>query len=185
MTAPVAVGDAVELAVGEQVRAVITSVAARLARADAVEILRPAAERVKPPCPYARPGGCGGCDWQHASAATQRELKAQVVSQQLKRIAGIDREVTVAELDGDSGGLGWRSRVTFAVGKNGRAGLYQHRSHEIVGISDCLIAHPLVRDVGVTRQTWPGARWVDVAVAPGTGQQAVMIHGGREGAGPG
>src|SRR5262245_1062891 len=124
MAAPVAVGDLVEVAVGEvihggwciarvdtagdarsaataagfvvlvrhalpgeHVRAVITQVASRLARADAVEILRPAAERVRPPCPYARPGGCGGCDWQHASLAAQRVFKARVVSQQLRRIA--------------------------------------------------------------------------------------------------
>ncbi|MDQ2876880.1 MAG: TRAM domain-containing protein, partial [Actinomycetota bacterium] len=52
---------------GERVRAVVTQVTAKLARADAVEILDPSPDRVTPPCPHARPGGCGGCDWQHAS----------------------------------------------------------------------------------------------------------------------
>src|SRR5579871_6065279 len=52
---------------GERVRAVVTQTTTRLARADAVEILRAAPERVSPPCPYAAPGECGGCDWQHAS----------------------------------------------------------------------------------------------------------------------
>src|SRR5580698_7043052 len=60
---------------GERVRAVITQVTAKLARADAVEILDPSPDRVTPPCPHARPGGCGGCDWQHASLAAQRRLK--------------------------------------------------------------------------------------------------------------
>src|SRR5262249_53310884 len=47
---------------GELVRARVTSATAKFARADAVEIVRAAPERVSPPCPYARPGGCGGCD---------------------------------------------------------------------------------------------------------------------------
>jgi tRNA/tmRNA/rRNA uracil-C5-methylase (TrmA/RlmC/RlmD family) len=164
---------------GEQVRAVITQVASRLARADAVEILQPAAERVRPPCPYARPGGCGGCDWQHASLTAQRAFKARVISQQLRRIAGIDREVVVEPLPGDDSGLGWRTRLRFAVGKDGRPGLHRHRSAEVVAIGDCLIAHPSVTEAEVTRQSWPGAKAVDVAVAPHSGQRAVMVHGGQ------
>ncbi len=162
---------------GERVLAVVTQTTARLARADAVEILQAAPERVRPPCPYAVPGGCGGCDWQHASLAAQRTIKAQVISQQLRRIAGLNREVTVEPLPGDAEGLGWRTRVRFAVGRDGQAGLRRHRSHDIVPVRDCLIAHPLVTEAGVTRRRWPGARWVEVAVAPETGQRAVLAPG--------
>src|SRR6516162_1861966 len=52
---------------GERVLARVTEVTSRLARAEAVEILTPSPDRVIPPCPQARPGGCGGCDWQHAA----------------------------------------------------------------------------------------------------------------------
>src|SRR4029077_10855668 len=120
---------------GELVRAVVTQTTAKFSRADATEILRPAAERVRPPCPYAHPGGCGGCDWQHASLPAQRAIKAQVISQQLKRIAGLERDVTVEALPGDEAGLGWRTRVRFTVGADGSAGLYRHRSHEITPVS--------------------------------------------------
>jgi tRNA/tmRNA/rRNA uracil-C5-methylase (TrmA/RlmC/RlmD family) len=161
---------------GELIKAVITQTTARFARADATEIIRAAPERVSPPCPYARPGGCGGCDWQHASLPAQREIKAQVISQQLKRIAGLEREVSVDELPGDASGLGWRTRVRFAVDGDGRAGLYRHRSHEIAHISDCLIAHPLITEAAVTRKTWSGARWVEVAASPGTGDRALLIR---------
>jgi tRNA/tmRNA/rRNA uracil-C5-methylase (TrmA/RlmC/RlmD family) len=163
---------------GERVRAVITQTTARFVRADATEIVRPAAERVKPPCPHAGPGACGGCDWQHASPQAQRQMKALIVSQQLRRIAGIERQVTVEQLPGDSGGLGWRTRVRFAVGRDGVAGLHKHRSHDIARVGDCLIAHPLITDAEVTRQRWPGARSVDVAVAAGTAERAVLVHGG-------
>jgi tRNA/tmRNA/rRNA uracil-C5-methylase (TrmA/RlmC/RlmD family) len=163
---------------GERVRVVITQTTAKFARADATQIVRPAPERVSPPCPHARPGGCGGCDWQHASPQAQRELKAVIVSQQLRRIAGIERDVTVEQLPGDSAGLGWRTRVRFAVGRDGVPGLYKHRSHQITRIDDCLIAHPLITGAEVTRQRWPGATSVDVAVAAGTGERAVLVHGG-------
>jgi tRNA/tmRNA/rRNA uracil-C5-methylase (TrmA/RlmC/RlmD family) len=162
---------------GERVRARITQATARFARADAVEILTPSPDRVPPPCRYARPGGCGGCDWQHASLPAQRAMKAAVVSQQLARIAGLDRQVEVEELAGTSDGLGWRTVVTFAVGRDGTAGLRRHRSHEVIGIDSCLIAHPLVTGAGVTGSRWPGAASVEVCVSPQAGERAVLVAG--------
>jgi len=158
---------------GERVLARVTEESARFARADATEILDPSPDRTEPPCPHARPGGCGGCDWQHARPAAQRRLKAAVVSEQLRRIAGLDREVTVEELPG--GPLGWRTRVRFAVTASGAAGLRQHRSHEVVEVATCPIAHPLVNESGVTEASWPGAGSVQVVTAPGTGERAVLV----------
>src|SRR5262249_38409475 len=63
---------------GERVRARVTQATARFARADAVEILEPSPDRVPPPCPHARPGGCGGCGWQHARLPPHRPRKAPV-----------------------------------------------------------------------------------------------------------
>ncbi len=163
---------------GEQVRVKITQTTSKFARADAVAILAPSADRVEPRCPHARPGGCGGCDWQHASLPAQRELKAAVIRQQLRRIAGIDRDVLVEPLPGDEDGLGWRTRVKFAVRPDGTAGLRRHRSHQVTAIGVCPIAHQLVTAVGVTRGRWPGARSVEVAAGPGSGERAVIVSGG-------
>ncbi len=160
---------------GERVRARVTEATARFARAEAVEVLEPSADRVVPPCPHARPGGCGGCDWQHASPAAQRRLKAAVVSQQLRRIAGIERAVTVEALPGPEDGLGWRTRVRYAVRGDGVAGLHKHRSHDVLEIGDCPIAHPLVNDAGLTRGQWPGARSAELVSAPGSGSRAVVV----------
>src|SRR5215469_12090899 len=101
---------------GERVRAVITQTTTKFARADAVEIIEAAPGRVSAPCPYARPGGCGGCDWQHASLPAQREIKAQVISQQLRRIAGLDRAVTLETLPGLAGAPGSGSRSAKMAG---------------------------------------------------------------------
>src|SRR5215467_5176139 len=121
---------------GERVIARVTEVTSRFARADAVEIRKPSPDRVTPPCPSARPGGCGGCDWQHAGLPAQRALKAEVIAEQLRRIAGLDREVTVEPVPGDDDGLGWRTRVRYTVGPDGTAGLLAHRSHDVVGVGD-------------------------------------------------
>jgi tRNA/tmRNA/rRNA uracil-C5-methylase (TrmA/RlmC/RlmD family) len=160
---------------GERVLAQVTESTARFARADAVQVLAASPDRVEPRCPHAHPGGCGGCDWQHASPQAQRRLKAAVLSQQLRRIAGLDREVTVEALPGDPAGLGWRSRVRFAVGPDGTAGLRKHRSHEVIDVGHCPIAHPLVDQAGVTGRPWPGAAAVQVVSSPGTGQRAIVV----------
>ena len=159
---------------GERVRARITEERSRYARADAVEVLTPSADRVEPPCPYAGPGRCGGCDWQHAALPAQRQLKAAVVAEQLRRLARYDVDVVVEELPGAPEGLGWRTRVRFAVAEDGRLGLYRHRSHEVEPVDRCLIAHPLVEQVGAERRPWPGARAVEVVAAVGTGETATV-----------
>ena len=79
---------------GERVRVRFTEERKDFRRADAVEILDASPDRVEPPCPYARPGACGGCDLQHASLPAQRRLKAAVVKASLgeSALAGeIDR----------------------------------------------------------------------------------------------
>src|SRR5271169_4703055 len=80
---------------GELVRVQITDRSRSFARGDAVEILEASAERVTAPCRYAHPGGCGGCDLQHASPTAQLDWKATVVAEHLRRIAGVDRAVIV------------------------------------------------------------------------------------------
>jgi tRNA/tmRNA/rRNA uracil-C5-methylase (TrmA/RlmC/RlmD family) len=164
---------------GERVVARVTEVTSKFARADAVNVLDASPDRVEPPCPSARPGGCGGCDWQHATLPAQRALKAAVVREQLRRLAGIDREVTVEPMPGDDDseggrdGLDWRTRVQFAVNASGMAGLRAHRSHEVIDIGDCLIAHPGIRDLGIPRRSWPGASAVEAAV--GDAEREVIV----------
>jgi tRNA/tmRNA/rRNA uracil-C5-methylase (TrmA/RlmC/RlmD family) len=171
---------------GERVMARVTEVTSRLVRAEAVEILDASPDRVTPPCPHARPGGCGGCDWQHVTLPAQRSLKAAVIRQQLRRIAGLDREVTVEALPGDqdgdqspAAGLGWRTRVQFAVRDDGVAGLRAHRSHRIIDVGECLIAHSAITDLELTSRRWPGEASVEALAATGSGERAVIVSPGR------
>jgi tRNA/tmRNA/rRNA uracil-C5-methylase (TrmA/RlmC/RlmD family) len=170
---------------GERVVAEITGIRRAYLLADAVTVLDPAPDRVAPPCPYARPDRCGGCDLQHVAPPAQLTWKADVVREQLLRLAGLtpaevaDLDVRVEALPG--GPLGWRSRVRYAVDAAGRAGLVKHRSHEVVPIDRCLIAHPGIQDLPVlvsSGRRWPDADEVETVASSG-GDRAVrgLAHG--------
>ncbi len=171
---------------GERAVVRITEVrAGSFCRGEAMTIIRPDARRVRPPCAHFGPGGCGGCDFQHADPALQRELKAAVVAEQLRRLAGIERTVEVEPLPG--GGFGWRSRVRWAVepaaglpGGGGSAddaviGPRRYRSHAVVPISadePCLIAAPGLSEAAAALRPPSGASEV-VVLARGAAPPAV------------
>ena len=123
---------------GERVVARVTEVSRTFIRADAVEILDAHPGRVRPPCPVA--GICGGCDFQHISPVTQRQLKADVVADQFRRLAGIEVEVTVEAVRPL---VGWRTRMRYRV-EDGVAGLRGYRSDDLVALPEggCRIAAP-------------------------------------------
>jgi len=147
----------------------------RFLRADAVEVLQASPDRVEAPCAFSGPGRCGGCDWQHVAPEAQRRLKAAVVAEQLSRLAKLDREVVVEEVPGTPDGLGWRTRVQFAVDAEGHAGLRKHRSHVVVPVDRCVIASPGVEEVGVEAHAWPGMAGVEVIAASGSSDRTVIV----------
>jgi len=170
---------------GERVVAEVTEVHRGFVRADAVTVIEASPDRVEPPCPYARPGRCGGCDLQHVAPAAQREWKAAVVREQLSRLGGLtDAEVDrlgvrVEALPG--GPLGWRSRVRYAVDAADRAGLLKHRSHEVVPIDRCLIAHPAIQRLPVLPASgarWPDAEAVETVASTGGDVAVSTVAGG-------
>jgi tRNA/tmRNA/rRNA uracil-C5-methylase (TrmA/RlmC/RlmD family) len=64
------------------------------------------------------------------------------VAEQLRRLAGIEREVVVEGVPGDDAGLRYRTRMRFHPAGEGRLGLRVHRSHRVVPIGDCLLQAP-------------------------------------------
>ncbi|MFF8386156.1 class I SAM-dependent RNA methyltransferase [Streptomyces kanasensis] len=171
---------------GERVVARVTEgdETSRFLRADAVTVLDPSKDRIEAPCPYAGPGRCGGCDWQHAKPGAQRRLKGEVVAEQLRRLAGLTPEEagwdgTVVPVEGDKLPAGevpaWRTRVQYAIDADGRAGLRKHRSHEVQPIDRCLIAAPGVSELGVENRDWPGMASVEAIAATGSQDRQVVL----------
>ena len=161
---------------GERVLAAVTEETRSYLRADALEVIESSPDRVTPPCPYAGPGRCGGCDWQHVAIAAQRNLKADLVSEQLRRLSGIERAVEVEEVAGAPGGLGWRNRVRFAVDERGRVGFHKHRSYELVPVDSCLIASAAVEALGVEGLEWPAVDELEVFASDATGERVVSLN---------
>ncbi|MFJ3877322.1 class I SAM-dependent RNA methyltransferase [Streptomyces sp. NPDC090077] len=163
----------------------------RFLRADAITVLTASKDRVEAPCPYAGPGKCGGCDWQHAKPGAQRRLKGEVVAEQLKRLAGLTPEEagwdgTVMPAEGDKLPAGqvpqWRTRVQYAIDETGRAGLRKHRSHDIEPVDHCMIAAPGVSELGIEKQDWPQMATVEAIAATGSQDRQVVLTprpGGR------
>ena len=166
-------------------------------RGDAVEVPEPSPDRVDAPCPYAGSGLCGGCDFQHVTLARQRSLKADVVREQLSRLAGLDLEVTVEPVPGvpphEHDGLRWRTRQRYVGLPGGRRGMRKHRSHDVIEVDDCLIeGHPSDHTVhgiafGVEGdgfwQVHPGAPEVLVdtvldVLAPRPGESVLDLYAG-------
>ncbi len=157
---------------GERVRARVTE---RRRRRPVLAGRRRRGARAPPRTGSSRPargpaGRCGGCDWQHAAPAAQRELKAAVVAEQLRRLAGVEVDVEVEQVPvpgAASDGLGWRTRVQFAVDADGRAGLR--------GTARTTCARRPLPD---RRRRRPGARRDRAALAGGRARR-----GGASGAG--
>ncbi|MFB7587734.1 class I SAM-dependent RNA methyltransferase [Streptomyces sp. NPDC056169] len=178
---------------GEKVVARVTEgeETSRFLRADAITILDPSKDRVEAPCPFAGPGKCGGCDWQHAKPGAQRRLKGEVIAEQLLRLAGLTPEEagwdgTVMPAEGDKLPPGevpqWRTRVQYAVDAEGHAGLRKHRSHEVEIIDHCMIAAEGVSELGIEKRTWEGMATVEAIAASGSNDRQVILTpkpGGR------
>ncbi|MFE3074033.1 class I SAM-dependent RNA methyltransferase [Streptomyces sp. NPDC059247] len=171
---------------GERIVARVTEgeETSRFLRADAVTVLEASKDRVEAPCPFAGPGKCGGCDWQHAKPGAQRRLKGEVVAEQLLRLAGLTPEEagwdgTVMPAEGDKLPAGevpkWRTRVQYAIDDEGRAGLRKHRSHEVEVVDHCMIAAEGVSELGIEKRVWEGMASVEAIAASGSNDRQVIL----------
>lgn len=151
-------------------------------RGEAVAVLRADPRRVTPPCSHFRPGGCGGCDFQHAAPDLQRELKAAVIAEQFQRLAGLTVSVAVEPLPG--GDFEWRGRVRWGLSRDddGRPRVGPRHFHgnglvPITAAEPCLIADPDFSDLADRLR--PPARADEVVMARrGGGPPAVVFLGG-------
>ena len=164
---------------GETVVAEVTEINKRYLRADAVEIVVPSEHRVEPPCTYA--GVCGGCDFQHAELAYQRELKSQVVREQLSHLGGLTHvngqpleEFEVQALSASETGIRWRTRNRFARLGDIAVGMKMPRSHSVVEIDECLIA---VDDAVALAESALHIGSGDIATARSSLGQHVVVDG--------
>ncbi len=126
---------------GDVVRTRLVEDRGRFERHQLVEVLTPSSIRVEAPCPHA--DVCGGCSWQSASYPAQLEWKKETVESQLRHLGGIEIAVEAPEIVGPP--LGYRNRMDFR-NAGGRPALYRAGSHELVGLSECLLLEPELQE---------------------------------------
>lgn len=152
---------------------------ARFWRADTVEVLEPSEHRR--PHVWASASidrdpdeRAGGAEFGHIELAHQCELKRQVLTDALSRMAGIDSPVVVEQVPGETDGTGWRTRVRLQVDAEGRPGPYAARSHRVIAVPDLPLATPELEAAAPLAERFPGERTVDV-LAPSTGGVRLVV----------
>ena len=167
---------------GERVLARISSDSKKsFWRAETVEVLEPSPHRRdhvwdaaaldRDPADRA-----GGAEFGHIELAHQRELKRQVITDSLHRMARIDRDVTVEAVPGDDhrGGTGWRTRVRLHVDDQGRPGPYAARSHRVIPVTSLPLATDELAAAAPLAERFPGFDSVDV-LSPSTGGVRLIV----------
>ena len=164
---------------GETVRAELRSAKKDFAKADVVAVIDPSPSRVEPSC-EAWHRGCGGCDWQHIAPDAQLELKAEVVYEALTRMGRINQPHMF--LGGSVDPWEYRTTVRLAVSSSGAVGFRSRRSHDVVEISRCPVAHPAINKM-IPSLRVGGDSEVTVRVGVASGQSTAVsrrngqIHG--------
>jgi len=177
---------------GEKVRVRLTDAAdgAKFWRADVIEVLEASPDRVEhfwhvADSPRAWGHGhppVGGAEFGHVTLARQRSLKAEVVAEQLTRLAGFEQlpsawtgEVeAVGEKDDGGSGLGWRTRASFSVTPGGRLGMHAHRSNHIVAVREMPLASEAINALRLWDLDLQGIERVEVA-APANGSRPLVL----------
>jgi 23S rRNA (uracil1939-C5)-methyltransferase len=155
---------------GERVRVEITDRRRDFDRAATLEVLDAAPGRISAPCPHVA-RGCGGCGWQHVALDAQRQLKLDIVRDALRRIGRLDEPSVEIGVPLDP--FGFRTTVRLARG----VGFRHARSHDVVDVDSCLVAHPLLADLfGVD---YGRAREVTLRCGARTGDRLVLTDPGR------
>jgi tRNA/tmRNA/rRNA uracil-C5-methylase (TrmA/RlmC/RlmD family) len=171
---------------GEKVRVRLTDAGpdAKFWRGDVVEVLAASPDRVDHFWDLAdsarswshRHPPLGGAELGHISLERQRSLKAEVLAEQLQRLAGVDR-VTEVEAVGEQAardGLAWRTRAGFAVTPGGKLGMHAHRSDSVLPVREMPLAVDGINALRLWDIELQGIERVEVA-APANGSRPLVL----------
>ncbi len=193
---------------GEKVRVRLTDHGddAKFWRADVVEVLEASPDRVGHFWDLAdsrrswshRHPPVGGAELGHISLERQRRLKADVLAEQLRRLAGVENppggELRVEPVgaaivaagaaadagaagetgDGTRAGLGWRTRAGFAVTPGGKLGMHAHRSDVVLPVREMPLAVDGINALRLWELDLQGIERVEVAV-PANGSRPLIL----------
>lgn len=138
-------------AVGDIAEVLIVKVLSHYAIGRCMEITEPSSSRCEPICPaYKR---CGGCHLQHISYPAQLDVKRGFINSAMRRIGGF-ADFECGDMLGMETPYRYRNKCIFPIGRNKDgdtvSGFYARRSHEIIPVSDCLMAPEIASKITET-----------------------------------
>ena len=136
------------------------------ARAELKSIQQGNKKRIDPPCQYF--STCGGCQYQHIDYSEQIHIKKQVLVEQLARLPGFHERKIKGFYPSDTP-FRYRNNLQLSIDPKGKFGFQAFGSHQIIPISDCLLADPEIS------QIW---QFLDVDLIPGL--KKIQIRKGIE-----
>jgi 23S rRNA (uracil1939-C5)-methyltransferase len=156
---------------GELVEATVAADRRSFANSELDAILEPSPERVVPGCEYVP--SCGGCQYQHANAAFQLQMKVDILKETLAR-AHLPLPGEIACLAGPP--WGYRNRIRLHVVGPG-LGYRQRGTHKLLPVTHCPIAAPLLEQAvaAVTRIAGLGALCEEVEIFTNSEQEQMLV----------
>lgn len=131
---------------GEEAEVLVVKAGKSFGYGKVLRFLKTAPCRVEPACALAR--RCGGCAFWHLSYEEEARLKQTRVENHLKRIGGIETEVSPILAAGSQ--TAYRNKAQFPIRQvNGepRGGFYAAGSHGVVSGAPCSIQPALFNDL--------------------------------------
>jgi 23S rRNA (uracil1939-C5)-methyltransferase len=127
---------------GEKVEASIEEEKPGFARATARRIVEPSPERIEPQCPYFQ--RCGGCHYQHTGYAQQLAIKAEILKENLRRLAKMELSSELQVHPSPPWNYRNRTRLQVRAESSFMLGYFKAGSHELLAVEACPISSPLL-----------------------------------------
>ena len=127
---------------GERIEASLVEQRPGFARARADQVIESFPIRIAPRCPYFM--RCGGCHYQHAGYDHQLEIKAEILKENLRRIANIELKVELKVHSSPPWNYRNRTRLRIQTVPEFAIGYYRFGSHELLPVEECPISSPLI-----------------------------------------
>lgn len=142
---------------GEQVQAKVVEDKAGFIRAQTVKVMTPSPLRIAPPCAYANV--CGGCQLQHLSPESQRELKLNGIDALIRHQTNLAQLPWQPMLASAATGYRRRARIGIWYDKKQRRfdiGFRRQADKQIVAVEHCMVLSATLAPVfGVLNQVLP------------------------------
>ncbi len=117
---------------------------------------------------------CGGCHVMHLTPEAQRDFKQRKVSNAMVRIAKLtNQDIHVMPANKP---LLYRNKVRFHV-VNGQLGYFEEKSHQLVPVTKCLVAAPIIMEAANTISFLEDLRGVTLRTNESQTQLMVILEG--------